>query len=200
MDAFKRYRELLALISERKEAVGRFSEMLETKTTWLTSPASTRFHLNIEGGLLIHSVNVTETLLKLRPLLAPGFTEESCAIVGLFHDTGKVGMPGRPYYLPNLNEWEIKKQDKKYRINPDLVTIAIGARSLYLVSKYVPLSDQEAQAIVYHDGLFVPEGQSILHHEEPLTLLLHWADCWSASLLEAGKEPHSDTDYYTGHE
>ncbi len=200
MDAQLRYRELLGLITERKKAVGRFAKMLEKKTTWLTSPASTRYHLNIEGGLLVHSVNVTETLLRLRPVMAPGLSEESCALVGLFHDAGKVGMPGKPYYIPNPNEWEAGKLDKKYRINPDLVTMGIGARSLYLISKYVPLSDEESQAIAYHDGLFVPEGQSILHHEQPLTLLLHWADCWSASVIESGAEPRSETDYFTGRE
>jgi hypothetical protein len=40
--------------------------MLHTETTWLTSPASTKYHLNIEGGLLQHSVGVAETLLRIK--------------------------------------------------------------------------------------------------------------------------------------
>jgi hypothetical protein len=35
------------------------------------------------------------------------------------------------------------------------------------------LSDAEAQAIAYHDGMYVPEGRSVAHREEPLLLLLH---------------------------
>jgi hypothetical protein len=51
-------------------------------------------------------------------------------------------------------------------------------------SQYIPLSDEEAQAIAYHDGMYVPEGRSVAHKEEPLLLLLHWADMWTASVRE----------------
>jgi hypothetical protein len=37
-------------------------------------------------------------------ILAPGISEKSCVIVGLFHDIGKVGMPGKPYYLPEIKD------------------------------------------------------------------------------------------------
>ncbi|MDP3065183.1 MAG: hypothetical protein Q8N08_00445 [Methanobacteriaceae archaeon] len=60
----------------------------------------------------------------------------------------------------------------------------IGVRSLYLVSQYIPLSDAEAQAIAYHDGMYVPEGRSVAHKEEPLLLLLHWGDMWTAKVKE----------------
>ena len=60
-------------------------------------------------------------------------------------------------------------------------------RSLYLVSQYIPPSDAEAQAIAYHDGMYVPEGRSVAHKEEPLLLLLHWADMWTASVKEREK-------------
>ena len=39
----------------------------------------------------------------------------------------------------------------------------IGMRSLYLVSQYIPLSDEEAQAIAYHDGMYVTEGRAVAH-------------------------------------
>jgi len=48
---------------------------------------------------------------------------------------------------------------------------------------YIPLSDAGAQAIAYHDGMYVPEGRSVAHKEEPL-LLLHWGDMWTASVRE----------------
>jgi hypothetical protein len=50
--------------------------------------------------------------------------------------------------------------------------------------QYIPLSDEEAQAIAYHDGMYVPEGRSVTHKEEPLLLLLHWGDMWTASVRE----------------
>jgi 23S rRNA maturation-related 3'-5' exoribonuclease YhaM len=84
--------------------VNRFINMLRSETTWLNSPASTKYHMNREGGLLEHSIGVAETLLQIRAVLAPEISEESCVIIGLFHDIGKVGMPGKPYYLPELKK------------------------------------------------------------------------------------------------
>ncbi|MCZ7397893.1 MAG: hypothetical protein O8C59_05250 [Candidatus Methanoperedens sp.] len=60
--------------------------------------------MNKEGGLLENSIGVAETLLQMRAVLAPEISEESCVIVGLFHDIGKVGMPGKPYYLPEVKD------------------------------------------------------------------------------------------------
>jgi len=179
-----RYKHLLSKIKKRKPAADKFIEVLHTQTTWLTSPASTKYHLNREGGLLEHSIGVAETLLQLRAALAPEISEESCVIVGLFHDIGKVGMPGKPYYLPEIKDG---KPTGAYTINPEIVAMGLSLRSLYLVSQYIPLSDAEAQAIAYHDGMYVPEGRSVAHKEEPLLLLLHWADMWTASVKEREK-------------
>ena len=54
-----KYNALFELIGERKQQITKFKEYIERETSWLTSPASTRFHLNIERGLLLHSVGVT---------------------------------------------------------------------------------------------------------------------------------------------
>ncbi len=177
----EKYNYLLSKIIERKTEVVKFIDVLHTQTTWLTSPASTKYHLSKEGGLLEHSVGVAETLLHLHEALAPDIREESCVIVGLFHDVGKVGMPGVPYYLPEIKDGE---PTGGYIKNPDIVAMGIALRSLYLVSQYIPLSDSEAQAIAYHDGMYVPEGRTVAHEEEPLLLLLHWADMWAASVME----------------
>ena len=150
-----RYTSLKDKVIVRKTNFDEFISMLETKTSWLTSPASTRFHLNEEKGLLKHSVAVAENLMKFRDLLAPAFTDDTCVIVGLFHDVGKIGMPGQPLYIKNDNEWEIRKRNMKYKTNTELTHMGLAVRSLYLVSKYIPLSDAEAQAILYHDGQYI---------------------------------------------
>ena len=148
MDILQRYKALQNKVAVRKNDFSDFIRMLESKTSWLTSPASTKYHLNKEGGLLEHSVGVTETLLKFRETLAPAISEESCVIVGLLHDVGKIGMPGKPRYFKNDNQWEIEKRNMTYKINPDEVYMNLATRSLYLIAKYVPLSDSEAQAIL----------------------------------------------------
>ena len=190
------YEALKNKVVKRKKQFDVFIEMLEKETSWLTSPASTRYHLNKEGGLLEHSVSVAENLLKFREFLAPEISEESCVIVGLFHDVGKIGMPGKPRYLKNDNEWEIRKRGMTYKINPEEVHMGLAARSLYLITKYIPLSDSEAQAILYHDGQYVDSNKEVAHREMPLTLLVHWADYWTAHIYEEGQGIREDTDYY----
>jgi hypothetical protein len=192
----ERYEVLKKKVVTREREFNEFISMLETKTSWLTSPASTRFHLNREGGLLEHSVGVCETLLRLRDMLASGISEESCVIVGLLHDAGKVGMPGVPRYLKNDNQWEVEKRNMAYKINPQETYLNLAARSLYLIGKYIPLSDAEAQAILYHDGQYVDANKEVAHQETPLTLLLQFADNWHASVLEAGKQAKDGGTYY----
>ena len=187
MSVEEEYNELKSKIVERKKEFEDFVNFLESKTSWLTAPASTKYHLSVEKGLLIHSVGVTKTLLKLRELLAPKLSEESCVIVALFHDVGKIGMPHAPRYL--------RKGDKFY-YNKEQVELSLAPRSLYLVSKYISLSDEEAQAILYHDGQYIEENKYIAHKECPLTLLLTFADTWTAAIYEEGRAIKEDKNYF----
>lgn len=187
MSIEEEYNQLKAKVVERKNDFDEFIDFLENKTKWLTTPASVKYHLNVEQGLLRHSVGVAKTLLKLRELLATELSEESSVIVGLFHDVGKVGMPRAPRYL---------KSGDKYVYNKNQVDMQIANRSLYLVSKYIPLSDEEAQAILYHDGQYITENRFIAHKECPLTLLLTFADTWTAAVHEGGRKIKENNNYY----
>jgi hypothetical protein len=187
MSLEEEYDQLKVKVVERKKDFDDFIDFLESKTTWLTAPASVRYHLSEEKGLLKHSVGVAKTLLRLRELLTPQLSEESCVVVGLFHDVGKVGMPDAPRYL---------KKGDKFVYNKNQVEMQIANRSLYLVSKYIPLSDEEAQAILYHDGQYIAENRFIAHRECPLTLLLTFADTWTAAVYEEGREVKDNKNYY----
>lgn len=187
-----KYNALFEKLANRKEQIMKFKFFLESETCWLTSPASTRFHLNIEHGLLLHSVGVTYNALKIKNLLAPDISDESIVIVALFHDLGKIGLPGKPYYLPNDNKWEIEKRGITYKINPDIITMSIAVRSLYLVTKHIPLTEMEAQAIVAHDGIYPVRGGvnnlDYLHNECRLQMVIHFADKWTAAVEEEGRK------------
>ena len=161
MNLKDRYNALKPLVVDRQSQFQDFLKVLEANTSWLTSPASTRFHLNKKKGLLLHSVGVAENLLKFRKFLAPMISEESCVIVGLFHDVGKVGMLGKPFYIKNNNQWEVQNRNITYKVNPKITQMVLADRSLYLVSKYIPLSDAEAQAILYHDGQYIKHNRCI---------------------------------------
>lgn len=181
------YEELLANIVNRGEEVRKFDQFLKEETAWLTAPASTRFHLAYQGGLLEHSVNVAQTMLTLRESLAPELDQEACIILGLYHDVGKIGMPGKAYYLDNQDHWQKKHRGINYTVNNELVHMDIATRSLYLLASRISLTDEEAQAIRYHDGQYICENKSVAHRETKLTRLLQYADNWAGGVLEHGK-------------
>ena len=61
-------------------------------TDFFTAPASTRFHLACEGGLVEHSVNVYRVLRER--YFDEGDSEESFALCGLLHDVCKAQFYG----------------------------------------------------------------------------------------------------------
>jgi len=176
------YFDLIEVSVARRSQLVAFTDFLRRETAFFTAPASTRFHLNVEGGLVRHSVNVATVLLQMRDTLAPELDQESCVICGLFHDLGKAGMPGNPYYLPSK-----ANRGAPYVINDDLVHMDVPTRSLFLVARHLRLTDEEAQAIRYHDGQYVAENRSVAHRECKLTRLLQYADNWAAATMESVK-------------
>lgn len=187
MNYDQKYHGLIDLVHRREKEVRDFLRFLEEETSWLSSPASTRFHNDFEGGLLCHSVSVTEILLKIKEILAPDIDSESCVVTGILHDVGKVGYAGKPYYIANPDRQGFGNRVRKYIVNPRVVSMGLAVRSLFLVSQFIQLTEEEAQAIVYHDGQYIEENRVIAHREEPLTLLLSYADNWAGSILE-GKD------------
>ena len=188
MTVLERYENLKSRVIKRKEEFSKLIDFMENETDYLESPASTRFHLCRRQGLLEHSVNVAETMLKVRGALAPEIDEESCIITALIHDLGKAGMPGRPQYIPNEPTPRQKQYgygpSVPYRFNEDLVYMSVPLRSLYLALPYIHLSESEAQAVMYHDGQYVDDNKSVATKETPLLLLLQYADTWSTFVVE----------------
>jgi hypothetical protein len=177
----KRYKALKSKVADRKDSFDRLMGFIEKETSFMSCPASTHYHLCIENGLLEHSINVAENLLKIKEALAPDISDESCVIVALLHDLGKAGVPGKPQYIKNHDD---PRRKTPYLFNSDLVYMSVPVRSLYLIGKYFELTEEEAQAIVYHDGQYVEDNRSVATREEPLTLLLQYADNWSGFVQE----------------
>lgn len=191
MTVRERYEQLKALVTGRKAEFDSLMDFVENETAYLTAPASGRFHLCREEGLLEHSVNVCEAMLKLREALAPEISVESCVVTALLHDLGKAGMPGKPMYIPNQPTAKQKQYgfgpSVPYRTTDKLTYLSVPVRSLYLIGPRFPLTEEEAQAIVYHDGQYVDDNKSVATKECPLLLLLHYADNWSCFVTESKK-------------
>ncbi|SMC39869.1 hypothetical protein SAMN06296952_0993 [Oscillospiraceae bacterium] len=160
------YGQLKAAVVKRKTEFDHFIDFLENRTSWLTAPADTEGALACEKGLLIRSVAVTKQLLRIKDTIMPQLDEESAIIIGLFHDVGKVGVEGKPYFLVEEHLSSSSSalglsfssristpgtSSSSYSINPKLVGMDVGVRSLYLVSQYMLVSEDEAQAISYAD-------------------------------------------------
>ena len=192
------YNQLKAAVVKRKTEFDHFIDFLENRTNWLTAPAELEGPLACDKGLLIRSVAVTKQLLRIKDTIMPQLDEESAIIIGLFHDVGKVGIEGKPYFLVkeavsttpgstlglsfstrSFSTSTDTAPKNSYSINPKLVHMDIGVRSLYLVSQYMLLSDDEAQAISYATNVAPLDGNL-----SPYTLILKTAVDLQANVYE----------------
>ena len=186
--------------------VSRLWQFLTKSTNWLIAPASTKYHLCVEGGLLIHSVGVTVTACMLHELLAPMIPLDSVLLCGLFHDVGKVwgnvlhetktiNHPDKepehreecvlqPRYEPTPLKSGKPSEAAPFKYTEGGTNMEIAVRSLRLVERFVDLTEAEAQAIHGHDGQFISSNHCYAHHEDPLTLILHTADMWTGHVIE----------------
>ena len=188
-----------------KEARERFEQIFTTHITragadkllqWIsttdffTAPASTRFHCACECGLVMHSVNVYETL-RAHHFDPEIDNEESFAICGLLHDLCKA-----QYYkisTRNVKNDETGQWEKKpYFSVEDSFPYGHGEKSVFLIERRMHLKIEEAMAIRWHMGGFddsVRAGgfaMSQAYERYPLAVKLHLADLEATYLVEKG--------------
>ena len=182
-------------------------------TDFYSAPASTRFHLAREGGLVEHSVHVYE---RLRTLFVREFTngviptpeqDESIAICGLLHDVCKVNVyqkepKNRKTYDPEkvaaAESWQVKHDAlgdfvwetvMGYKFE-DSLPYGHGEKSVYIISGFMHLTREEAMTIRWHMGFsdndFRAGGFSVGNAFEkyPLAVLTHIADLQATYLDE----------------
>lgn len=160
---------------------------------FLEAPASTKYHGSYEGGLAEHSVNVMNRLMKKEVL--QGYTKETIAIVGLLHDVCKVDL-----YKPQLEKEKIayeyntksfpvtvhkareKQAKRSYVYNTESFPAGHGEKSIFLIQRFMNLTDEEILAIRWHMGAFddaVRGGSrniNAAYKRSKLAVYLHLAD------------------------
>ena len=165
-------------------------KFLEEKSDFFTAPASTRFHLACEGGLLIHSINVAHEMMKYddEPM-------ESLVICGLLHDVCKVN-----FYKLSLRNSKNEKTGQWEKVPfyqvEDRFPYGHGEKSVFMIERFMRLKTPEAVAIRWHMGGFddaVKGGFfsiSRAYEMYPLAVKLHLADTAASYLVEArGAQP-----------
>jgi len=144
MENQKTYEELkeevkkLLLYTKRK-GIEQLIHFLE-KTDYYTAPASSKYHLNIFGGLLQHHYNVYSVLLAKNKKFKLNIREDTIIITGLLHDLAKVGL--------------YRKAGHEYIINKSVLERGHAKLSIERIKKFIILTDEEEQMIKYHMGTF----------------------------------------------
>lgn len=173
-EAYNRY------IMPHYEGADKFLEWLES-TDFFTAPCSTNYHLNIECGLVAHSLNVFTRMIK--EVASEGIDVNQVinkiAFVSLLHDVCKADTYVKSFRNKKIdNEW---KQVEVYEFS-EKFTFGHGSKSVYLIQKFIRnMTDEEAEAIRYHmagyeyPGYLEP-GSQIVYPRNKLALLLHIAD------------------------
>lgn len=149
-------------------------------STFDTDPSSTRFHGNYAGGLIEHSVNVYNRLCQLREAFGlADVSDETIAIVSLLHDLCKVGK----YQIEFRNvKTEAGWVQKPFYKHVDTLPFGYhGPASVFIIQRYMNLTDEEVAAIACHMGAYdrptTDYSLSEVYQKYPLAYALHVADC-----------------------
>jgi hypothetical protein len=193
---------------EQQDKFTAITGIVATTTDFFTAPASAKFHLNEEYGLYKHSLGVTYRLCALDAAydIFSEYGHFEVLLCGLLHDLGKAGQvslvevdesvdlrqvrTGEKFYHSSCEPYYVKRAlktrpgDFEYRRNPERVGMSIPVSSLHfigtLLGDYWKPSLAAWQAVCYHDGMYVPEGEHTKHAETKLLLALHHADMFQS--------------------
>ena len=190
-----------SMMSTKREGMADLLDFMED-LGFLNAPASGGNHCCKEGGLLEHTVNVMILAEKIGVAMLGGVAynkiHDSVIIAAGLHDLGKCGRLESPYYVDNMIQdgkptkkdpvQEYKRSESKpYKINTSLCHIDHPLRSVELAARYIDLTEEEEHAIFYHDGAYGSLAYDLKGHEEPLQVIVHFADFWAAQFVEVGK-------------
>lgn len=155
--------------NDQKDALRKLFDYLENETEWLTAYCSTRFHNSYEGGLIDHSINVSNAILKIKRALYPNLSEPELVLIGLLHDCGK------------YNSYKRKEPTERQRqygypgsmsTNNDVPYMGHEDRSLWIITKFYPYLTEEMFTAI------------ALHNEPWLTNTCQFKNCPMATCLQ----------------
>lgn len=174
--------------------VGHLEEM-----GFFEAPASAKHHLNVKGGLMMHSWNVCNTALMLReqmvlmkPELAEKLPEDSVVIASLLHDACKADVY-KECLLNRKNDQGFWEKVPGYEVDYSSLPLGHGEKSvIMLLSLGLKLTRDEMLAIRWHmtawDLAFHSAEQKAnlqkAREIAPLCTIVQTADGLASALLE----------------
>ena len=180
------------LVSENisRDGIKDLMSYLEHDTDFFEAPCSTKYHLNVRGGLCEHSINVYCALMDLCTNYSYDIVKntETLTIVSLFHDVCKTN-----FYKPTLISKKVNGQwvqTQGFEID-DKFPIGHGEKSVIIIQQHMRLTIEEMLAIRWHMGAWdtaVKGGEyafSTAQACKKLVTLLHCADTIASHILEA---------------
>lgn len=196
MDNKEKFISLLK--STNRKGVNQLLSFLEEKG-FFEAPASTRFHLSKNGGLLQHSTKVYDVAMKVRSAmielderLKDAFPEDSVIIASLLHDVCKADIYKQclKRQKNDNGSWvETLGYDTDYSKFP----LGHGEKSvIVLLRSGMELTDDEIIAIRWHMNAWDLPFQSyeaksnlnVAREHSPLLTLIQTADGLSSALIE----------------
>lgn len=190
------------LYSTGREGMDEVIDQLE-ELGFFQAPASSKFHLNHEGGLLEHSLNVCkvglmlrEQMLALKPELEESLNKESVIIAALLHDICKADIYRKCIRKrkDRLGQWI---DYETYELDYSDFPLGHGEKSVIVLLRMgLDLSDDEIMAIRWHMSAWDLPFQSpdlkanfdTAKRLCPLCTLIQAADGLASNLLES-KDP-----------
>lgn len=188
----------IMLLSTNREGMERVVKRLE-EIGFFKAPASTKFHLNYEGGLMEHSMNVCNMALELRELmlskkecLSDALPRESVIIAALLHDVCKADIY-KPAIKRQKNANGVWCDVLSYDVDYSNYPLGHGEKSvIWLLQNGLQLTDDEIMAIRWHMTAWdlpfqSPEMKGNLNAARercPLMALIQAADGLAANMLE----------------
>lgn len=170
---------------------------------FFSAPASAGHHLNVEGGLVLHSINtckaalaVWEAMKPLEPSLQTEVSRDSLIIASLLHDVCKADIYVRSVKKRRnvLGQWE---DTEGYKVSYKEFPMGHGEKSvIQLLCSGLDMTDAEMLAIRWHMGAW---GINMNSYEDqrcydtaralyPLVSIVQTADGLAASIMERTAE------------
>lgn len=196
MDYKKEFIELLK--TTNRQGIDDLVEELED-LGFFKAPVSTKFHLNEDGGLVQHSLNVCKAALSMRKSmielddsLLEALPKDSVIIASLLHDTCKADIY-KPTMKKEKNRFGMWCDVPGYDVDYSNFPLGHGEKSvIVLLRSGFELTDDEIMAIRWHMNAWDLPFQSYDIKSNfnkakeicPLLSLVQAADCLASNLLE----------------